>query len=100
MTETTLSLVGIIAGIVGANLVGFVFKKYSLGLTGNTIAGVFGSILLLKSIGRLGVDPVSIMQTGQVNILLLVINILLSTLGGLAAVVVVVRVKGLLGSRM
>lgn len=98
MTETTLSLIGIVAGIVGANLVGLFFKKHSLGLTGNTIAGVFGSILFLKSIGRLGVDPVSIMQTGQVNVGLLVISLLLSTLGGSAMVFVVKRIMALLDS--
>ena len=51
MTETLISLLSILLGIVGANSTGFVFKKYSFGVVGNTIAGVFGSILLIKSFG-------------------------------------------------
>ncbi|KIA90710.1 hypothetical protein [Kaistella jeonii] len=82
MTDTLISLLSILIGIIGANLIGYIFKKYSLGIIGNTIAGVFGSIFFIKMFGRLGFDPMSIMKTGTVNTLLFGINILVSFIGG------------------
>lgn len=93
MTETSISLLSIICGIAGAILTGLLFKKYSLGLTGNAILGVFGSILLIKSVGRLGIDPVSIMQTGSVDSSLLALNIVTSTFGGFIAVMITSKIK-------
>ena len=87
MTETLISLVSILIGIIGANLVEFIFKEYSFGIIGNTIAGVFGSIFFIKSFGRLGFDPVSIMQDGSVNIVLLIINLAASLCGSIIAVI-------------
>lgn len=89
MTETLISLFSILVGIAGANLTGYLFKKYSFGLTGNTIAGVFGSIFLIKSIGRLGFDPVSILHNGEPDLFLFFLNILVSFLGGALAVIFV-----------
>lgn len=86
MTETSISLLSIFFGILGAILSGALLKKYSLGLTGNAIAGVFGSSLLIKSLGRLGFDPVSIIQGGSVNGWLLLLNLLTATTGGFLAV--------------
>ena len=80
-------------GIIGANLTGFTFKNYSLGLIGNTIAGVFGSIFLIKSLGRLGFDPHSIMQSGSVNLNLFFLNSLVSFCGGVIAVFLVHKLK-------
>ncbi|MFY0600139.1 MAG: hypothetical protein JXR03_10745 [Cyclobacteriaceae bacterium] len=93
MTETSLSLINILAGIAGANIAGWVFRKYSLGITGNTISGVFGSILLSKSIGRLGVDPVSIMANGTMNVTLFSLSVLLSALGGLLSVLILGKLR-------
>ncbi len=87
MTETLISLVSILIGIIGANLIEFIFKEYSFGIIGNTIAGVFGSIFFIKSFGRLGFDPVSIMQDGSVNIVLLIINLAASLCGSIIAVI-------------
>ena len=82
MTNTLISLLTIVIGIVGAKLMGIIFKKYSFGVIGNSIAGVFGNVFFIKSMGRLGFDPRSIMQTGEVNTVLFAINILVSLLVG------------------
>jgi len=93
MTETLISLVGIFIGIIGANLTGFAYKKYSFGLIGNTIAGVFGSIFFIKSLGRLGFDPISIMQHKSVNYNLFIINMIVSFFGGAIALILIKKIK-------
>lgn len=87
MTETLISLISILIGIIGANLTGFIFKKYSFGIVGNTIAGVFGSIFLIKSFGRIGFDPFSIMQNRTFHSSLFIINCFVSLLGGFIALI-------------
>ncbi|GGG93540.1 hypothetical protein GCM10011416_08360 [Polaribacter pacificus] len=82
MTDTLISMISIFIGILGANLMGFGYKKYSLGFTGNTITGIFGSIFFIKSFGRFGFDPRSIMITGEIHSLLFTTNLLVSFLGG------------------
>lgn len=82
MTGTLISLISIIIGIIAANLTAFFYKKYSFGFTGNTLIGVFGSIFLIKSFGRLGFDPWSIMNGETFNYDLFIINCLVSALGG------------------
>ncbi|WP_298553694.1 hypothetical protein [uncultured Algibacter sp.] len=86
MTDTLISLISIFIGIIGGNSFGFLFKKYSLGFIGNTIAGVFGGILFIKVFGRLGFNPQVIMASGSVDVFLFVINTLMSFLGGANAV--------------
>jgi len=93
MTDTLISLISIFIGIIGANLAGYFFKKYSFGITGNTIAGVFGSIFLIKSFGRLGFDPKSIMEQADVNYTLFVINSIVSFCGGVIAVFLARKLK-------
>jgi len=93
MTDTLISLISILIGIVGANITGYIFKKYSFGIIGNTIAGVFGSIFLIKSFGRLGFDPKSIMLLGNVNYDLFIINSIVSFFGGSFAVILISRIK-------
>lgn len=87
MTDTLIALISIFTGLISANAFGSYAKKYSLGFTGNTVAGVFGSILFIKIFGRLGFGPKSIMQTGEVNGLLFTINLVVSVLGGIMGVV-------------
>lgn len=82
MTETLISIISIFIGILGANLLSLLNKKFSLGFTGNTIAGIFGSIFFIKIFGRLGFDARSIMKSGEVNSILFTINMLVSLLGG------------------
>ncbi len=96
MTSTIISLVSVLIGIIGANSTGFVFKKYSFGITGNTIAGVFGSVFLIKSFGRLGFDPKSIMQLGTVNYSLFTINIMVSFCGGVMAIFLIQKLKSVM----
>ncbi|WP_452227840.1 MULTISPECIES: hypothetical protein [unclassified Lacinutrix] len=89
MTETLISLISILIGIIAANSTGVLFKKYSFGVIGNTIAGVFGSIFLIKSFGRLGFDPLSIMENGTFHTSLFIINGIVSALGGALGVLVI-----------
>ncbi len=89
MTATLISLISVFVGIIGANITGLFFNKYSFGLIGNTIAGVFGSVFLIKSFGRLGFDPKSIMLLGSVNYSLFLINMLVSFLGGAIALILI-----------
>lgn len=87
MTGTLISLISILIGIIAANSIGLIFKKYSFGVIGNTIAGVFGSILFIKFFGRLGFDPWSIMNDGDFDGFRLAINMLVSALGGVLGLV-------------
>ncbi|QNK78458.1 hypothetical protein H7F37_05105 [Winogradskyella sp. PAMC22761] len=82
MTGTLIALISIVIGIVAANVTGYVYKKYSFGVIGNTLIGVFGSVFLIKSFGRLGFDPWSIMNDGDFDRVRLTINLLVSALGG------------------
>ena len=93
MTDTLISLISILIGIIGANVTGYIFKKYSFGIVGNTIAGVFGSIFLIKSFGRLGFDPNLIMALRSMNYYLFIINSVVSYFGGSIAVVLIFRLK-------
>ena len=88
MTGTLISLISIFIGIIAANTFGFFYKKYSFGFIGNTLVGVFGSVFLIKSFGRLGFDPWSIMKNESFNIPLFVVNCFVSILGGVLGLVV------------
>ena len=93
MTATLISLISIVIGIISANIFGVIYKEYSFGLVGNSISGVFGSIFFIKSIGRLGFDPKAIMQTGEVDLWLLSINLVISFLGGIIALFLISKLK-------
>lgn len=88
MTGTLISLISILIGIIAANIFGIFYKKYSFGVIGNTLVGVFGSVFFIKSFGRLGFDPWSIMQNESFNITLFVVNCFVSILGGVLGLVV------------
>ena len=93
MTLTVISLLSIVLGILGANIFGLLKPKITLGFIGNTIAGVFGSIFLIKSFGRLGFNPQSIMSSGETNYYLLMLNLSISIIGGVLAVYLGVQLK-------
>ena len=93
MTETLISLISIFIGIIGANSTGLVFKKHSFGAIGNTIIGVFGSVFFIKSFGRLGFDPIAIMQNETFHISLFIINCIISFFGGTIAVILSKKLK-------
>jgi len=92
MTETLISLISILIGIIASNLLGYFMKKYSFGFTGNTLIGVFGSILLLKSFGRLGFNPWSVMKDGDFNGFLFTINLIVSALGGVFGLILIKKI--------
>lgn len=92
MTETLISLISIFIGIVGAISVGFLIKKHSFGIIGNTIAGVFGCIFIIKAFGRLGFDPQSIMQNGIFHKWLFMLNCILSFLGGMLGLILLKKI--------
>lgn len=93
MTETFISLLSIVLGILGAYSTGYIIKKYSFGIIGNTISGVFGSIFIMKTIGRLGFDPSSIVGNGSFNNLLFSINAMVSFLGGVFGLICIQYLK-------
>ncbi len=93
MTATLISLISIFIGILGANTSGIIYKKYNFGLTGNTIAGVFGSIFLIKSIGRLGFRPNDIIIDGIMMTSPLIINIIVSFLGGFISLFIAKKIQ-------
>lgn len=93
MTETLISLISISFGIIGGNSFLVILKKYSFGFTGNSIGGVFGSIFFIKSFGRLGFDPNSIMQTGNFNLSLFIINCIISFCGGFIAIILIKKLQ-------
>ena len=93
MTHTLISLISIVIGIIGGNTAGYFFKNYSFGLVGNTIVGVFGSVFLIKSLGRLGFSPKFIMQSGNFDFFLFTLNSLISFLGGAIGVFLIFKLK-------
>jgi uncharacterized membrane protein YeaQ/YmgE (transglycosylase-associated protein family) len=98
MTDTLISLISIFVGIIGGNSIGFLYKKYTFGMVGNTIAGVFGSIFFTKFFGHLGFNPQAIMQSGSVDVLLFVINMFASFFGGTVGVVLGCKLRAKLKS--
>lgn len=89
MTGTLISLISIFIGIISANVFAYFKNKYSFGFTGNTLVGVFGSILFVKTFGRLGFDPWSIMDNGTFHSSLFMVNCLISILGGILGLVLI-----------
>ncbi len=93
MTETIISLLSILAGIIASNIFGFYYKKSSFDVIGNSIIGVFGSIFFIKSFARLGFDPISIMKSGKPDLILLFINFFVSVLGSVIFYLFVIKLK-------
>lgn len=93
MTETIISLVSILTGIIGAVLIGLLKPKWSFGLTGNIIVGVFASIFIIKSFGRLGFSPNYIITNQQVNYILLLVNLSSSLFAGMLGLLLAFKIK-------
>lgn len=93
MTATLISLISIFSGLLGANIFATLYKRYSFGLTGNTIAGVFGSIFLIKFFGRLGFRPNDIVVNGEFFINPFLINIFFSVLGSVLALILLKKLR-------
>lgn len=93
MTESLISLLSIFIGLIGANILAYYKPKYSYGFIGNTITGVFGSILVVKILGRLGFDPNSIMALGSTNWSLFIVNLVASFIGGGGALIILKTIQ-------
>jgi uncharacterized membrane protein YeaQ/YmgE (transglycosylase-associated protein family) len=93
MTTTLIALISIAVGIIAANVFTVIYKKYNFGITGNTIAGVFGSIFFIKAFSRMGFDPFSIVKTGSVDMKLLILNLLVSVLGAMLFVIILKKIE-------
>ena len=100
MTDTLISLISIFIGITGANITGYLFKKYSFGIIGNSIGGVFGISFLIKSVGKLGIDPKAIMELGHANYYLFTANSIVSFVGGCIAVILISKIKNKMNSNI
>lgn len=87
MTDTLISLISNRIGITGANLTGYIFKPHSIDIIGNKISGVLSSVFLIKSFGRLGFDPSSIIQMGSRHYTLFGVNLVVSLLDGSIVVI-------------
>jgi len=97
MTATLISLISVFMGIIAGILTGIIYKKRSNGIIGDILAGVFGSIFFIKSIGRLGLDPMSIVASGKINLYLFCGNMLLSIIGGIIGVFAANKIRKSMG---
>lgn len=100
MTGTLISLISIFIGIIASNTTAYFKKEYSFGFTGNTLVGVFGSILLIKSFGRLGFDPWAIMENGSFHANLFAINSIVSFLGGMIGLILVKKLNNKMNKKV
>ncbi len=87
MNAGLIALLSIALGILGANASTLLYQSRSFGLVGNSIIGVFGSVFVIKTIGRFGIDPASIVASVDSSVVLLGINFFVSFFSGLYAVV-------------
>ena len=93
MNPSSLSLLSILVGIIAANLFAYFKPKYSLDAVGNSIAGVFGSVLFIKSFGRLGFSPLDIVDATHFNVFPFILNLAVSAIGGMAFLFFVNKLK-------
>ncbi len=97
MTETLLSLISIAIGILGAYTFAFFYKKYSFGFIGNTIIGVFATVFIIKSFGRIGFNVKAIMAGNSFHLLLFLVNLIISFASGALAVFLLFKLKKKVG---
>jgi uncharacterized membrane protein YeaQ/YmgE (transglycosylase-associated protein family) len=100
MTNTLIAIISIFIGIIGANVFGAVKKNFTMGFTANTIAGIFGSIFFIKIFGRLGFDSISIMESGDVDVVLFAINMAVSLLGAVIGLIAVKIIRNGLDKKL
>lgn len=99
MTETTISLLSIVIGMLGSLTFANIKPQYSLNFTGNLIAGVFASILIIKTFGRLGFNPTDISTQQQVNYWLLFLNLSISFISGCLGIFLIYNLKKKLSNK-
>jgi len=83
MNESLISLISILLGVISTNLYAYVKRKKYFNFTGNSILGVFGSVLFTKSLTYLGINPMNIMISGALNFKLLILNFTISIFGAI-----------------
>jgi len=93
MIPSLISIVSVFIGIIATFVFTALYKKYFISLSINVVAGVFGSIFLTKAFGRFGVNPKLIYAQSQLHINLLVYNLSLSIIGGILAIIIIVKLK-------
>jgi len=93
MNPSSLALLSILVGIIAANIFAYLKPKYSFDAVGNSIAGVFGSVLLIKSFGRLGFSPTDIVDATHFKVFPFILNMLVSAIGAVAFLFFVVKLK-------
>jgi len=82
-------LISLLMGVIGGNLGGAILKKFSLGLLGNSLAGIVGGVggmLLLNQLGVGAGNP-------------LINQIAGGGIGGMVVMVVVGLIKSLLAKK-
>lgn len=94
MTETLISLISILLGIIAVQVFAKLKTNYSLGITANCIVGVFGSILFVKLFGRLFyIAPNHIVLNSTINFVKLFFNFFISGLGGILLLYTIKKLK-------
>ncbi|MEK2646760.1 hypothetical protein [Bdellovibrio sp. BCCA] len=92
-------LIPIISGVIGGNVAGSSFKKFSLGATGNSFVGLLGGAagaIVLGMLGGDGADSIPLTsQAGTLNMSALIAAIASGGIGGgvLMSVVGVLKQK-------
>ncbi|NKB63870.1 MAG: hypothetical protein GKR95_17730 [Gammaproteobacteria bacterium] len=54
-------IVSLFGGIIGGIIAGILFRKWTIGVMGNALAGLFGGGLAAKYLGTFGLGSVSIL---------------------------------------
>lgn len=95
-------IIELIAGAIGGNAAGAAAKKYSLGTTGNSIAGAIGGVILGQIMAAMGVGEPGMAAAegapagGGLDIGALVGQVVGGGVGGGALTVIAGLVKGMM----
>ena len=54
-------LVSLLGGVIGGVIAGIVFRKWTIGIIGNTLAGLFGGGLAANYLGAFGLASISVL---------------------------------------
>lgn len=86
-------LIAIIAGAAGGNVASNLFRRYSLGMAGNTVTGVIGGVLGSKILSGLTGQA----ATDGITIGLVILHLIGGGVGGALLQVIAGAVKGAMG---
>lgn len=91
MEGLVLFILSLLSGAVGGNVTGNALKKYDLGMTGNTVAGMIG--------GAIGGPLTNMMMTHPENLFGVITNIVASGAAGTIAVFIIGLIKNAFTNR-